>query len=164
MKIGMTGHQNIGSSESIRWVSRMLEDIISRYKIELGYTSLAIGADQLFARLLKKYKIQYIAIIPSQRYERTFENKHLKDYFDLLESAKDIILLDFKEPCEVAYYEAGKLVVDQSDILIAIWNGRNARGLGGTGDIVKYAMGSRKKIIHINPNTYNVSYLFFSHE
>ena len=36
-------------------------------------------------------------------------------------------------------------------MLIAIWNGDDSKGLGGTGDIVQYAKFKNKKIIHLNP-------------
>jgi hypothetical protein len=29
--------------------------------------------------------------------------------------------------------------VDRSDVLLAVWDGRPARGFGGTGDVVAYA-------------------------
>lgn len=38
-----------------------------------------------------------------------------------------------------------------SDFIIAVWNGKEARGLGGTGDIVKYANQTLKEVIHIDP-------------
>lgn len=49
-----------------------------------------------------------------------------------------------------AYFSAGKLVVDQCDVLIAVWDREPARGIGGTGDIVAYAS-SRVPTILIYP-------------
>lgn len=40
-----------------------------------------------------------------------------------------------------AYETIGRLILEQSDILLAVWDGRPARGRGGTGDIVKVARG-----------------------
>ncbi|MFJ8953478.1 hypothetical protein ACIRO1_25525 [Streptomyces sp. NPDC102381] len=34
---------------------------------------------------------------------------------------------------------AGKEVVDQSDVLLAVWDGKPAGGKGGTADVVAYA-------------------------
>ncbi len=35
---------------------------------------------------------------------------------------------------------AGVWMVDRSDRLVAIWDGKPAAGLGGTGDVVAYAL------------------------
>jgi len=77
MKVGITGHQNIGSNETIRWVKNILAAHIKELSIELGFTSLAIGADQLFAQLLKQSNIPYTVIIPCNNYEKTFTALHL---------------------------------------------------------------------------------------
>ena len=52
---------------------------------------------------------------------------------------------------EKSYLEAGKRLVNESDTLVAVWDGKTAKGPGGTGDIVAYALKSGKKVIHINP-------------
>jgi hypothetical protein len=35
--------------------------------------------------------------------------------------------------------DAGKVVVDRSSVLVAVWDGQPSRGLGGTADVVRYA-------------------------
>ena len=35
--------------------------------------------------------------------------------------------------------DAGKVVVDRSSVLLAVWDGQPSRGLGGTADVVAYA-------------------------
>jgi hypothetical protein len=158
MIAGITGHQNIGDSMTIEWVERTITETISKYDIHQGYTCLAVGSDQLYAELLRENNLPYTVIIPSNQYEQTFlKDTDLKKYQDLLSAAHEIIKLRFEKPTETAFYEAGKQVVDSSDIVIAIWNGQKAKGLGGTGDIVKYAISKGRKIIHINPITSTVS-------
>ena len=152
MRVGMTGHQQLGGEETITWLSNTLEACIKQYHIKQGITSLAIGADQLYAEVLKRNNIPYFAVIPSADYVTTFQNDYdLKQYEEFLHNAFEIIYLPFEEGSETAYYEAGKQVVDLSDLLLAIWNGLPARGLGGTGDIVQYALLLKKQVIHINP-------------
>ena len=158
MKAGITGHQNIGSDETIEWVTIVLSEIIKKLSIELGFTSLAIGADQLFAQLLKQNNIPFTVIIPSNEYEQTFQNSaDLETYQNLLNTATHKIKLPFIKPNEIAFYEAGKKIVSLYDIIIAIWNGQPAKGLGGTGDIVKYAQSINRSILHINPITQTIS-------
>jgi hypothetical protein len=46
--------------------------------------------------------------------------------------------------------------VDKSDMLIAIWDGKPAAGLGGTADAVGYALERRIKILQLNPVTHKL--------
>jgi hypothetical protein len=152
MKVGLTGHQDIGSKSDIDWVKDSLIEQIEKYKVSLGISCLAVGADQLYAELLHSKVIPFIVIIPSFGYEKTFDEKtELLNYNRLLLTAQDIVRMDFPFPSEEAFYAAGKEVVNQSNMLFAIWNGKKAKGLGGTGDIVNFAKQHSKKIIHINP-------------
>ncbi len=160
MKAGITGHQKFDSTDTIAWVYNKLEDVILKCEIAIGYTSLAIGADQLFAEILKKNSIPYIAVIPAKNYELTFKEDDRTHYFYLLKSAQEVVQLAFNEPCEYAFYKAGTCISDLSDVVIAIWDGQKAKGLGGTGDIVEYTILKKKKIIHINPLTHKISQTF----
>ncbi len=160
MKVGITGHQNIGPNETIEWITNILSEIIKELSIELGFTSLAIGADQLFAQLLKQNNIPYYVIVPCNNYEKTFTDAtSLGIYQTLLNSSINKFQLPFTEPSETAFYAAGKEIVDRSDLMFAIWNGQPAEGLGGTGDIVKYAQSIKRSILHINLITRTVSRL-----
>lgn len=158
MKAAITGHQNLGSADTVRWVVGALEKVLNAVDISLGYSCLAIGADQLFAEILLKKEVPFVAVCACSKIEKTFVTENDKKAFnELLAKAFDIITLEFIEPSEEAYFSAGKLIVDETDILIAIWNGQVARGLGGTGDVVLYAQNKAKKIIHINPITQSIT-------
>jgi hypothetical protein len=160
MKIGITGHQKI-ESQLIVWLKHTILTEIGKHNIEKGYTSLAIGADQLFANILIDNHIPVIAIIPSENYVETFNKEQLKAYLNLLTKVESKIELSFEEPTEDSFYKAGKLVVEHSDILFAVWNGLPAEGKGGTADIVEYAKSMNKRIIHFNVLKKEVSYINF---
>ena len=160
MKTGITGHQNLGSTEAIIWLTDALKSAIRQYNTEIGFTSLAIGADQLFAETLKEMDIRYIAFIPCAGYEQTFTNSgDLERYNSLLQNAFKVVNLPFVKPSEEAFYEAGKQIANSSDMIIAIWDGQPAKGLGGTEDIVKYALSIKRSVLHINPISRTVSML-----
>ncbi|MHB8595429.1 MAG: hypothetical protein ACYDER_01310 [Ktedonobacteraceae bacterium] len=160
MKVGITGHQNLGSAENITWLSKTLQSAIKQNSVDIGLTSLAIGADQLFAETLKDMDIRYVAIIPCDGYQQTFTNSSdLERYNSLLQNAFEVVQLPFVKPSEEAFYEAGKQIANNSDMIIAIWDGQPAKGLGGTGDIVKYAQALKRSILHINPVIQTVSHL-----
>jgi len=152
MRIGITGHQNLSVSV-IAWIKQEILIEIKQLNIDDAYSCLAIGADQIFAEIILENKIPLIAIIPCVHYETTFDSKGLISYNKLLKQSKSIIQLNFQKPSEEAFFEAGKTVISNSDILFAIWNSLPAKGLGGTADIVSIAASLNKKIIHFNPIT-----------
>ena len=52
---------------------------------------------------------------------------------------------------------AGRYVIDQCDVLFAVWDGLLAGAMGGTGDAVAYARQAGRRVIHIKPLTRSVS-------
>ncbi len=50
-----------------------------------------------------------------------------------------------------AYAEIGRFVVDHCDVLIAIWDGKPARGVGGTAEVVSYAQEQKRPLIRVWP-------------
>ena len=153
MKIGITGHQDLGNTDSIDWLKKELIFEFNNIKISKGYSCLARGADQLFVELLFELNIPYVAVIPCKNYESTFDVEFINKYFLLRNKAERLDELNFEEPSEIAFYQAGKKVTDYSDILFGIWNEQSAKGLGGTGDIIEYAKSINREIIILNPQT-----------
>jgi hypothetical protein len=105
-----------------------------------GLTSLAAGADQIFAQAVLQAGGQIIAILPSGQLETSFEEATaLARFQHLLARADEISRMPFDEPSEQAYWAAGRAIVERSDRLFAVWDGKPAAGLGGTADVVAYA-------------------------
>ena len=151
MKIGVTGHRNLYNSD---WVKSEILRILREQESSLiGITSLAIGADQLFAEAILDCGGTLQVIIPCKGYASSFDEHGLKEYQRFLALATSTEMLPEFPSDEEAYLAAGKRVVDLSDLLVAIWNGKPAAGLGGTADIVVYARHEGKNYIHINPDT-----------
>ncbi len=153
MKIGITGHQRLEHSSDWAWVEANMRKEINKYGEHLvGISSLAIGADQLFARIILHRNLNLYVVLPFEGYEDTFESEQERsDYFSILHKASNVETLLMQSNREESYLEAGKRIVNLSDILFAVWDGEKAAGLGGTGDIVEYAKKAGKRIIHFNP-------------
>jgi hypothetical protein len=138
--LGVTGHQAIppGAREMVVGAIR---DILSEADAPLyAVTSLAAGADQLFATEILRTGGRLHVIVPSRNYEQTFStNGDLALFRSLLEAAHAVTRLDYEGPSGEAFLAAGKEVVDNCEMLIAVWDGKPARGLGGTADVVRYA-------------------------
>ncbi|MDI5967851.1 hypothetical protein POF50_000530 [Streptomyces sp. SL13] len=102
-------------------------------------SSLAIGADQLFAEVALAHGARLTAVLPSSDYEQTFDAGELVLFRRLLDRADRQVVMGHAKVCDEAYYEAGTYIADHSDLVLAVWDGRPARGHGGTGEIVDYA-------------------------
>jgi hypothetical protein len=160
MLIGISGHQRLVEDSWWDWVRSEIESIIDREeKPIMGISSLAIGADQLFARLVLEMGGTLYAVLPFQGYERTFQTADaLKQYRELLQRATSIETLSSGQADdEERFLAAGRRVVDLCQKLIVVWNAEPAKGLGGTADVVAYALTTGRPIIHINPATHGVT-------
>jgi hypothetical protein len=157
-KVGITGHQRLPSPMDWDWVSAQLNATIARVPPPVvAISSLAIGADQLFAEAVLTAGGTLEAIIPFDEYVDTFQNGDRVKFRKLRELSCRVEVLARVGSDEECYFAAGKRVVDLSDLVVAVWNGKPAEGLGGTADIVRYAVGQGKRVIHINPTDRTVT-------
>jgi hypothetical protein len=139
-QIGVTGHQRL-PAEAIDYAVRGIRNILATAQAPLvGMSSLAAGADQLFATELIAAGGQLHVVVPAAGYESTFSGEDTARYRDLLGCASDITNLPYDEPDEEAYDAAGLWIAERCDLLIAVWDGEPARGLGGTANAVAHAM------------------------
>jgi hypothetical protein len=151
MNVGFTGHQRLNDPQ---WVKQeIVRTIHLQNRPITGVTSLAAGADQIFAQAVLDSGGSLQIIVPCAEYEKTFDADELLEYRRLLSRCTTSEVLPLISCDEQAYYLAGKKVVDASDLIIAVWNGKPAAGLGGTADVVDYAKRQGKKYFHINPIT-----------
>lgn len=156
MHVGITGHQRLKGATAWPWVQEVLEQLLDDFERPLvGVSSLAIGADQLLAGLVLERGGALHVVIPFAGYEGMFTGKDLETYRRLLELAT-VEVLAVSGSAEDAYLAAGKRMVEIADIMLAVWNGKPARGVGGTADVVMYARDKGKTIIQVNPDSRSV--------
>jgi len=161
VRVGITGHQKLDEPANWKWVATELEQFLSGVRQRLtGISCLAAGADQLFAITLLEQGGVLEVIVPFSEYDSTFsEPADRQTYLDLLQRASNVDVLMRDGTNEEAYYAAGKAMADRSDLIIAVWDGKPAEGLGGTADVVGYALHQHKRIVHINPLTHIIARL-----
>jgi hypothetical protein len=154
MKIGVTGHQNLGGRDVVAWLGEEIRAVLEDAKLPEGFTCLARGADQLYAEILLRKSLPYTFVQPCRKYESTFTTaEDLADFRRLHREAAHVVEMPFQDPSESAFLSAGQFIVDNSELMIAVWDGCPAKGLGGTADIVRYAASKRKTTVHLNPVT-----------
>jgi len=139
--VGGTGHQGL-PKETTRLVDQALRDHLTRYAPRdlLGVTMLGPGADQLFARAVLDVGGLLYVVIPAIKYRDGFEDPDARrGYDELFDKATYSERLEYVESTEQAHMAGGRAVVDNADVLVAVWDGQPARGYGGTADVVAYA-------------------------
>ncbi len=113
---------------------------------------LAVGADRLFAKAALAYGFQLEVPLPFAQSEYEMDSPGTVEEFRslLAQASQNVLVLDGgynsllkrgePDPLRDASYEAvGRFVVRNSDLIIAIWDGKPANGRGGTAEIVKFA-------------------------
>lgn len=147
MTIGISGHQNI-PDVALSFVEQSIRNVLNAYENARCVSSLAVGADQVFAQISLVCGASLYVVIPSQQYETTFFADQDKwQYQALLKQATATETLNFAQPSEEAFLSAGMRVVDLSELLIAVWDGESAVGKGGTADVVAYAQRQGKPVV-----------------
>ena len=140
--VGMTGHQGL-PTPTAELVTAALRDTLRSYALNLvGVTMLGPGADQLFARVVLELGGTLYVVQPTtgMQYRDGFDDTTARlGYDELYGQASHVEALEHTESTEQAHMDAGKVVVDRSSVLVAVWDGEPARGLGGTADVVAYA-------------------------
>lgn len=117
-------------------------------------TALADGADTLAAQVALKAGWQLDACLPfvHKDYANDFsEGEHRDQYEQLLAKATSTFTLTGDRAHADAAYEAiGRVVLDQVDILVTVWDGDASRGRGGTSRVVAEAIARHIPVIHID--------------
>ena len=98
-------------------------------------SALAEGADQIGARGGLENGFSLTAVLPFavEDYRRDFKQQSSKKEFErLLGQADTTTVLPGCRDLEAAAYEtAGLMIVDNSDLLLAVWDGEGPAGWGG---------------------------------
>ncbi|MGW6457290.1 hypothetical protein ACWF94_15455 [Streptomyces sp. NPDC055078] len=146
-RIGITGHRHI-PPEAWADIGAGLRAVLRGHEGSMeAFSSLAVGADQLFADIALSCGAELTVVIPSGDYADTFATPaELARFQQLRARATREIQLDFPHSTDEAYYAAGALIADSCDRLLAVWDGGPSRGLGGTADIVHYARDRGKPV------------------
>jgi hypothetical protein len=172
LRLGVTGHRSLLREDALRrQVNLAIDQALDGGDGEAGapgspgspgspgltgltvVSALAEGADRLVVReCLRREGATLLALLPLpiDDYVEDFGTEaSRREFDDLLGQA---VSVEFAEPMpsrEESYERAGQLMVDRSDTVIALWDGRPAAGRGGTGDIVAYAVAHHVPVIRI---------------
>jgi len=146
VKIGVTGHRFLHeTNKTIKGVDQALKKIAESFGTPfIVLTALAEGADRFVAHRANAMRedTHLIVLLPlkMEDYLDDFVSLTSKaEFLNLLETADEVFEPEENKSREQAYWETGKKIVEQCDVLVAIWDGQSAQGEGGTGDVVALA-------------------------
>ena len=121
---------------------------------------LARGADRIVARVAQEHfgaKLDVILPFSKTEYERDFATADdLAEFRTLLAGAArrrepDPELVAISPELRAAGYQrVGEQVVAACEILLAVWDGRPARGPGGTAEIIQYALSVNCPVVWVH--------------
>jgi hypothetical protein len=144
--LGTTGHRYLAEMDKIMaGVERALQRIFmtfpdSNFRV---LSSLAGGGDQILVKrllLIPNVSLWVSLPLPEEEYLKDFKtSKSKKEFIHLLGKAERVINLPVTNKREEAYLAAGNYTLENSDFLLAIWDGKPAQGVAGTGKIVAMA-------------------------
>lgn len=161
--VGITGHRNITDEEKkiisakmysvLNFVKEQSTEIYSRYgeifdKCGPALTiisTLAEGSDRIAAEAALDerlgFRLQCPLPMKKEDYLEDFETQASRDEFlHFLNKAENVLELDFgRDSIPTCYLNAGLVMLEHIDLLIAVWDGKEARGIGGTADIIRQA-------------------------
>ena len=153
--LGVTGHRNIDPNDKVigqavreecRLLAQKYEDC--EYIILSG---LAEGADRLVAKIAMKElnaKLVSVLAVPTEEFLKDFETQQSQRSFrTLLKKSHSVITAPLMSKKAWRQYTAsrnhqyaweGAFIAENSDILFALWDGKPARGVGGTAHVVNW--------------------------
>lgn len=154
LAIGFTGHRKLPDEERSREViCRFLrEQKTANPGIVYGVSSAAAGGDLLFAESCLELDIplRILLPMPQERFRNDFDASGWARAELVLSRAISVEVTADHEKRAEGYYECGIETVQQSQLLMALWDGREARGMGGTAEIVGFARAIGRPVIRFD--------------
>lgn len=151
IRIGVSGHRLLTKKQEIKaGIDEVLAHIAATFpgRDWVILSSLAEGADCLFvqkARQRQAVKLIVPLPMPVDHYLETFTTRSARrEFLRLYQGAEKTVNIEPKLTSEKAFLAAGMYIVQHCELLVTIWNGQEALGLGGTGQIVAL---TRKKLL-----------------
>lgn len=140
MRLGATGHCHVPPAALTAWSDALERLARGPEALVRAVCCGAEGADQAFGAAMLRLGVPLELVIPCAGYEAALGSVEARETLRrLCDAAAAITTLPYPRPSEEAYLAAGLVMVERCDHLVALWDGRPARGLGGTGDVVAHA-------------------------
>jgi hypothetical protein len=157
LAIGFTGHRKLPDEPASR---KLISDFLRQLKantagIVYGVSSVAVGGDLIFAECCLQLEIPLRALLPmpQEYFRKDFDAVEWRRVEHILKLAVSVEVTGDHELRTEGYYECGIKTAQQSQLMIALWDGEHSHGLGGTQEIVVFAKEMGKPVIWFHSET-----------
>ena len=170
--VGLIGHRKIKDAELDGILAQFdgaLAELLDHFRHSpiILLTSLAEGADRIALKSRYRDLISICAVLPFplEEYKKDFTSKDSIAEFERAIKSVDMVIEPFanfdliKSDRDLGYRDCANWISDKSNFLMAIWNGKFNKEIGGTGDTISHRIGQEgndhssllinKKFIHI---------------
>ncbi|MGV9557439.1 hypothetical protein [Streptomyces sp. NPDC003522] len=140
MRIGITGHRGL-SEEVEERIRALLSEAVKGHAPGglVGVSCLADGPDSWFAETVLDHGGRIEAVVPAAEYRDSLPRWHHRTYDRLIHLASDVHETGMTASDAHAHMAGSEILVGLVDELLAVWDGKPARGYGGTADVVAHA-------------------------
>ena len=174
LAVGITGHRlarlHSANIEALREtvtsllvrVRAALDGVAAQHPLHFATTTpqlrlvsaLADGADTIAAEaaLLTGWRLDVCLPFDCEVYARDFAAGEDRERYEaLLARASATFVLDgARDDANAAYEAVGRVMLDQVDVLLAVWDGDAGRGRGGTARVVAEAIARHIPVVHVS--------------
>lgn len=139
-----TGHRNVFG---LKYEIKRLIEMAQSEGVNHFYCGMALGTDTMAAQLLIQLRLEWTAAIPFKTQYAQWAREDQIEYFRLLAHADNRIIL-YPEYKESSYHERNQYMIDNSQLCLAIYDGRTT---GGTKSVVEKCTKLKKSMFIYNP-------------
>jgi ABC-type multidrug transport system fused ATPase/permease subunit len=146
-------------ANAIRGVlGKLMKDHPARW---MALSSVATGGDMIFAETSLAFGLPWHVLLPmpAERFREDFSDDEWLRAETLMKRSShvDVTSDNTDDSREHDYLDCGLETVNECDVLVALWDGQEARGIGGTAEIVAYARSLAKPLVLIHSATLAVT-------
>ncbi len=154
--VAVSGHRHIERSEEL--LERIRDGLASCLRgvtdetIVVVRSGYAEGADRLVSELARelvgRLEVEIHLPLEIADYERDFEEPLALEEFrcELARATRVVFPAEGGRSRPDAYMDLGRSILSGADVLLAVWDGLPARGVGGTADVVSLAIAANVRI------------------
>ena len=138
--IGVTGHVKLSDGSAELVFDALVAELRTHAGAAVhGITCLAGGADQIFAQAVLALGGSFDVVLPADNYRAELSGAQQRAFDELLDKADRVRTLPYAAPDRAAYLAASEAMLDESECLIAVWDGLPSQNVGDTGHVVSTA-------------------------
>ena len=163
IRIGIVGHRYLGSPAVSAFVARQCSAILKHAQAThnnvMALSALAEGSDTLFAEAALTLDIPLEIVRPFEAYAGDFTSESARLRHErLCAAARSEVQLPYVHRSDDAYRAAMGWIVTNTDVLVAVWDGRPAEVGGATGYAIEQANRLHHPWIHLNVTDLQVTF------